>query len=235
MENLPSVAILCGGRATRLYPLTTDYPKSLVLIRGEPFLAHQLRLLRKNGVRHIVLCIGVQGKMIKDFAGNGEKFGLQIDYVEDGEVLKGTGGALLQAMPFLSDPFFVMYGDSYLLCDWQKMWLDYQSKKSSAMMSIFKNSNQWDVSNAALLDDGLVYYNKRNIRADMQYIDYGLLLCNKSSFVGYDAQFDLADLLQRLSEQKKLSAHVVSERFYEVGSFSGMHDLEKFIGETLRS
>jgi NDP-sugar pyrophosphorylase family protein len=229
MADFPSVAILCGGKATRLYPLTVDYPKALVLLRGEPFLAHQLRMLRLRGVKKIVLCVGVGSEMIKNFAGDGKKFSLQIEYVEDGAEPKGTGGAILQALPKLSENFFILYGDSYLLCDWQKMWLHYQQLKSDVMMSVFENANQWDVSNAALLQNDMVYYNKSRVRADMKYIDYGLLLCNKKAFSDYKEPFDLAELLQNLSEKKSLFAHVVKERFYEIGSFSGIEDLEKYL------
>ena len=86
------VAILAGGLATRLRPLTEKIPKSLVPVAGKPFLAHQLELLQARGIRHAVLCIGYLGEMIQHDFGDGHAFGLRLDYSFDGPKLLGTGG-----------------------------------------------------------------------------------------------------------------------------------------------
>src|SRR5262245_12440836 len=111
-------AILAGGLATRLRPITEKIPKALIEINGEPFLAHQLRLLRGNGIERVVICAGYLGEQIRGFAGNGNRFQLHIDYSFDGPVLLGTGGALRRALGLLGPAFFVIYGDSYLTCDY---------------------------------------------------------------------------------------------------------------------
>ena len=83
------VAILAGGLATRLRPITEKIPKSLVLVAGRPFLAHQLEMLHARGIRRAVLCIGHLGEMIQREFGN-EAFGIKLDYSFDGEKLLGT-------------------------------------------------------------------------------------------------------------------------------------------------
>src|SRR5438270_3610894 len=108
---LPCV-ILCGGLATRLWPVTKDTPKSLIPINGEPFIAHQLRLLRRKGIDRVVLCAGFLGTMIQDFVGEGARFGIDVCYSFDGETLLGTAGAIRHALPMLPGAFFVLYGDS---------------------------------------------------------------------------------------------------------------------------
>ena len=108
------MAILAGGRATRLRPLTEALPKALVKISGEPFLTHQLRLLRSQGIRRVVLCLGHLGEKIQEEFGTGTQYGMKIDYSFDGPQLLGTGGALKRALPLLPNEFFVLYGDSYL-------------------------------------------------------------------------------------------------------------------------
>src|SRR5881394_1058121 len=107
------VAILAGGMATRLRPITEKIPKLLVDVAGEPFFSHQLRLLRRAGLTRIVLCIGYLGEMIVERYGDGAKWGVHIDYVFDGPKLLGTAGALIRALPRLGDAFYVLYGDSY--------------------------------------------------------------------------------------------------------------------------
>src|ERR1700693_3124601 len=111
------VAILAGGLATRLRPVTEAIPKSLIEVAGEPFIAHQLRLLRREGIRRVVICVGHLGDMIRAFVDDGARFGLDVAYSFDGSMLLGTGGALRQALPLLEEPFYVLYGDSYLDID----------------------------------------------------------------------------------------------------------------------
>ena len=112
------VAILAGGLATRLRPLTGSLPKALVDIGGQPFIVHQLRLLRARGLERVVVCAGYLGDMIRDVVGDGSAIGLDVDYAFDGPRLLGTAGALRNAAPLLGDAFFVLYGDSYLECDY---------------------------------------------------------------------------------------------------------------------
>src|ERR1700677_1804240 len=112
-----TVAILAGGLATRLRPITEKIPKALAPVAGEPFFAHQLRLLHSRGLRRAVLCVGYLGEMIEEEFGDGGAFGVELRYSFDGPRLLGTGGALLRALPVLGDPFFVLYGDSYLPVD----------------------------------------------------------------------------------------------------------------------
>jgi NDP-sugar pyrophosphorylase family protein len=112
------VAILAGGLSTRLRPLTDKIPKALLPVAGEPFLVHQLRLLRSNGFRRIVLCVGYLGEMIKAEIADGNDLGMQIVYSFDGTIPLGTGGALKRALPKLGDRFLVIYGDSYMPVDY---------------------------------------------------------------------------------------------------------------------
>ena len=94
-QRLFDVAILAGGLATRLLPLTGRIPKALLEVNGEPFIAHQLRLLRERGVERVVVCTGHLGEMIHQFVGDGARFGLAVDFSMDGPCLLGTAGALL--------------------------------------------------------------------------------------------------------------------------------------------
>ena len=116
--DLP-VALLAGGLATRLRPITEKVPKLLIEVAGEPFFSHQIRLLRAAGLKHVVLCVGYLGEKIVELYGDGSKHGIRIDYSFDGPKLLGTGGALIQALPKLGEAFYVLYGDSYLPVDYR--------------------------------------------------------------------------------------------------------------------
>lgn len=226
------VAILCGGLGTRLYPLTKDRPKALVEVSGQPFLAHQLQLLKSAGIRRVVLCVGRYGETLRDYAGDGSRFGLTLEYSFDGPMLLGTGGAVRRALSLLGDEFFVLYGDSYLPCDYLEVERSFKTAGKQALMTVCRNEGQWDKSNVKLSSRGeILIYDKKNTTSGMCHIDYGLGIFRASAFnrITPDTAFDLADLYQQLLTEGQLSGYVVKERFYEVGSFKGIEDLEAFL------
>jgi len=225
------VAILAGGLATRLRPITEKIPKSLVDINGEPFIAHQLRLLKKNGINHVVICVGYLGEMIRDFVGDGSKFGLEVDYSLDGPLLLGTGGALKAALPKLGREFFVVYGDSYLPCDYMYAQKQFIKSGKLSLMTLFHNKNMWDKSNVEFRDGAIIEYNKLKQTKAMEYIDYGLGIFNADAFkmVPDNLNYDLSELYKLLLQQDQLFGQIVTERFYEVGSHAGIKELSKYL------
>lgn len=225
--SLFPVVILAGGLATRLRPLTETIPKSLVEINNEPFVAHQLRQLKKQGVRHVVMCLGYLGEMVQDYVGDGSQYGLSVSYSFDGPKLLGTAGAIKQALPQLDEAFFVLYGDSYLPCDYAAVQETFVQRKKLALMTVFKNEGQWDKSNVEFSDGQLLVYDKRIQTPEMHYIDYGLGILNQSALrrIPTNEAYDLALLYQNLLAEQELAAHEVFERFYEVGSFAGINEL----------
>jgi N-acetyl-alpha-D-muramate 1-phosphate uridylyltransferase len=225
------VAILAGGLATRLRPATETIPKALIEINGEPFLAHQLRLLNRSGIERAVLCIGHRGEQIQQYAGNGSRFGVHLDYSCDGSRLLGTAGALRQALTMLGDSFFVLYGDSYLPCDYQSVARTFLDSRKLGLMTVFHNEGQWDTSNVEFSGGRLFAYDKGSRTSRMRHIDYGLGVFQSAAFAALsDGQaYDLATLYQELLARDELAAHEVGERFYEIGSFAGIRELEGFL------
>src|SRR5215218_1596547 len=114
-----SVALLAGGLATRLRPITETVPKALVELAGKPFIDHQLALLRRNGIRRVVMCLGHLGERVREHCGDGSRYGMDLRYSFDGDTLMGTGGALVRAADLLDETFWVMYGDSYMDIDYR--------------------------------------------------------------------------------------------------------------------
>jgi len=224
------VAILAGGLATRLRPITRTVPKALVDVAGKPFIVRQLDYLREQGITHVVLCVGYLGEMIRDVVGCGHRYGLSVSYSEDGTTLLGTGGALTKATPLLGDEFFVLYGDSFLPVDFSYVKEVYQSSRQPALMTVMKNNNQWDSSNVLFIDGQLREYNKKSPRPEMTYIDYGLGVISGSLFkqrpVG--EPFDLSDLYRDLSLRGQLAGLEMHQRFYEIGSYAGLKETEEY-------
>jgi len=225
------IAILAGGLATRLRPLTETVPKSLIEINGEPFIAHQLRLLRSAGIARVVLCAGYLGEMIRDYVGDGAGFGLRVDYSFDGPQLLGTAGALRRARPLLGDRFLVVYGDSYLPCDYRAVDAAMTRSGRKALMTVYRNEGQFDTSNVEFADGEILAYSKKHRTDRMRYIDYGLgSLCTSALDAVPDGKpCDLADLYADLLAQGQLAAFEIGTRFYEIGSRAGIEEIEKYL------
>ena len=224
------VAILAGGLATRLRPITEKIPKSLVPVAGRPFLAHQLEMLHARGIRRVVLCIGFLGEMIQREFGN-DAFGIQLEYSFDGEKLLGTGGAIKRALPKLDAEFFILYGDSYLPIEYAPVAATFHRSGKSGLMTVYHNEGKYDTSNVVFRDGEIAVYDKKLKSPEMRHIDYGLSLFKAPVFEAYPADkvFDLAEVMGNLVREKQLAGYEVPERFYEMGSPAGLAELETLL------
>jgi NDP-sugar pyrophosphorylase family protein len=225
------VAILAGGLATRLRPITEKIPKALVEVAGKPFVFHQLDWLKRQKVDRVILCVGHLSEMIREQVGSGERWGIEVKYSLDGEKLLGTGGALKKAMPLLGKEFFVFYGDSFLPIDFLPIQEAFRASGKPALMTFLRNQGRWDRSNVEARDGRLIAYKKREPTSAMEHIDYGLGVLSERAFLGLEANdfFDLADLYQALAQRGDLAGHEVIHRFYEIGSKEGLVETEKFL------
>ena len=229
--NLYPVVILAGGLATRLRPITENIPKALVEIAGEPFIVHQLRLLKFHGVHSVVILAWYKGEMIREWIGDGTRYGLEIQYSFDGDSPLGTGGAIRHALHLLNSPFFVLYGDSYLPCDYADIQAQFDQCGQPGLMTVFRNQGKWDTSNVEMQNGQILCYDKKNHSPRMEFIDYGLGVFQPVVFesLAENQSVDLAEVYQRLVVNRQLSAYEVEQRFYEIGSFEGLHELDELL------
>jgi NDP-sugar pyrophosphorylase family protein len=228
--DLP-VALLAGGLATRLRPITEKVPKLLVEVAGEPFFSHQIRLLKKAGLTRLVLCVGYLGEKIVELYGDGSKWGVHIEYSFDGPKLLGTGGALIQALPKLGDAFYMLYGDSYLPVDYAAVGDFFLRSGKLGLMTVYENHERYDASNVWFEGGTLKVYDKKNKVPQMKHIDYGLGLFRAAAFESYprNAVVDLATVQTDLCRRGELAGYEISERFYEIGSHSGLGELDQLL------
>lgn len=230
-DEVPPLALLAGGLATRLRPITETIPKSLVEVAGRPFVFHQLELLRDSGIERVVLCVGHLGEMVRETVGDGSRFGVRVDYVFDGPVPLGTGGALRQARMALGPEFFVLYGDSYLEMDYRDAWRAFRKSGKLGLMTVYRNEGKFDVSNVIFREGVIVDYDKTRRDPAMEHIDYGLGLLQAHAFdlVPEGRPFDLADVYRDLVKRGELAGYEVDRRFYEIGSPSGLQETHDYL------
>ncbi len=229
MDKLFPIVILAGGLASRLGLLSESIPKSLILIDEEPFIAHQLHLLKNQGFEKVILCIGYLGDLIQNYVKNGKQFGLSVTYSKDGDKLLGTAGALYKASLLLDEDFFVLYGDSYLMIDYKATQEAFEKQNKPALMTIFKNHDEGDSSNIEFNNHHIIKYDKKNKTKKMNYIDFGLSLFKKDIFSDKDYLTDLSELYQRLIVKNLLASYEVFQKFYEIGSIKGLNEFKRFI------
>jgi N-acetyl-alpha-D-muramate 1-phosphate uridylyltransferase len=230
--------IVAGGLGTRMRKLSgADLPKALLPVHGRPFVDHQLELLATQRVEDVVFCIGYGGTALRKHVGDGAPFGLTVRYVDEGDDLRGTAGALRLALDtgVLDEDFAVLYGDSYLPIAFESVWRTFSAGGLPALMTVYRNENRWEPSNAVLDGGRVVLYDKRRrhpCNAECRWIDYGLSVLRAEVIeqrVPPGEVADLADLLHDLSLEGKLAGLEVEERFYEVGSPEGLAELERYI------
>jgi NDP-sugar pyrophosphorylase family protein len=245
--SLP-VAILAGGLATRLRPTTETIPKSLVDVAGQPFVAHQVDLLAQHDLKDIVLLVGHMGEMMGDVLGDGSRWGVRLRYVFDGPRRLGTGGAIRNALRELGEAFFVLYGDSYLECDYAAVERAFRASGKRGLMTVCRNDDRWDRSNVLLEHGRIVRYDKKHRTPDMRHIDYGLGVFRADAFVAQgdgglgdagaeapdckestESAFDLATVYQDLVARDDLAGFEVRGRFYEIGSPEGLAETRAYL------
>jgi MurNAc alpha-1-phosphate uridylyltransferase len=235
MSPRRQVVVLAGGLGTRMLPRTEKVPKVLLDVRGRPFAAWLLERLRDCGYAQVIFSIGHLGDMVREEIGEGQRFDLDVRYVDEGKELRGTGGALALArdLGMLHDEFLVTYGDSYLPFDYAAP-LD-QLRASAiagidAVMAVFENGSQWDSSNVVLTSDGarVARYEKGTKDPSFRHIDYGATAMRRSALDAYakDARFGLDSLQHQLAAQGRMGAYVAAQRFFEIGTPDGLADLE---------
>lgn len=226
--ELDPVCILAGGLGSRLGEQVRDTPKPLLEVAGEPFVVHQLRLLRDNGARRIVLCVGYLGELIERAVGDGHSLGLEVSYSYDGPDLAGTAGAVRQALPQLGDEFLVLYGDTYLRIDYLDVQRAFRESGLPALMTVLRNDGRWDTSNVLFAGGRVVSYDKRNPTPEMSWIDYGLGMMRRDALeVSDDA--DLAGLYAELARRGELAGYEATERFYEIGTPDSLLETDEFL------
>lgn len=217
----------------RLRPLTESIPKAMLPVAGKPFLEHQISLLRDNGITDIVLCVGYLAHMITDYFEDGSKFGVRLVYSHEGQLLLGTGGAVRKAAPLLEEDFAVTYGDSYLMIDYADLFRTFRQSVLPAAMVVYRNEDRWDRSNVVVEGSKVAFYSKGERPPNTVYIDAGVSVFRKDTLGSLPPEnpVGLDCLMHDLTNRGLLGAYESRQRFYEIGSFSGLQELQQVFAE----
>src|SRR6266850_7562307 len=120
--------IIAGGAGTRLKARLGDLPKPMALIGGKPLLEHQVELAKRYGFSDIVVFVCYRPDLIEAHLGNGSRWGVSIRYLVETEPL-GTAGAVLAGLDSLAERFVVLYGDTMVNVDLERVWQAHERSK----------------------------------------------------------------------------------------------------------
>lgn len=224
--------ILAGGLGTRLSPITVDIPKPMVLIKDKPFLEYLILMLKKHSLKRILLCVGYLGRKIEAYFGNGLRWGIEIKYSYEKELL-GTGGALKLASNLIEEKFLLLYGDSYLDINYNEFINFFERQKTTGSVVIYDNTmGDTNVKNNITIDGNLItIYDKNKKDARLKYVEAGVSIFRKRLLNLIDGNRFVSlenDIFPVLINQHELTGYKSKTRFYDIGTLDRLNLFQGF-------
>jgi NDP-mannose synthase len=209
--------ILAGGKGTRLKPYTTVLPKPLMPIGDCPILEIVIKQLKKNGFKKITLAIGHQHDLFIAFFGNGEKWGIQIDYYVEKEPL-GTA-APIRYIENIEDKFLMMNGDILTDIDYKKLFLLHKNKKADLTIATHKRTQNINYGTLEYNNNQMLTKFSEKPSYDLN-VSMGIYILSRQviSYIPEQGRFDFPDLVQKLLlEKKKIYCHPYDGYWMDIG------------------
>ena len=203
--------ILAAGRGERMRPLTALTPKPLLMVRGQPLIVWHVQALARAGIRQIVINLSGLGGQIRDALGTGAKFGVQLEYSDEGAEPLETGGGIFRALPKLgATPFLVVNGDTFTDLDFATLALTHDALAHLVLVPNPPHHPQGDFA----LEDGLL-----SDSGAPRYTYAGLAVFAPQFFAGcVPGKFPLLPLLLRAMAQGRLRGELFQGLWSDVGT-----------------
>jgi NDP-sugar pyrophosphorylase family protein len=215
--------ILAGGKGAKMRPLTYELPKAMLPVKGRPILEYTIELLKKNDIREIYIAIGHLGQKIKDHFGDGSRFSVKINYIDEKRDL-GTGGALKSALPYMGQENFVLlWGDVLIDLDLADL-VDFHIQDNPIMtIALTSVDDPSEYGSVKLHRDMMVDFKEKPKKAaDVSHlVTAGVHITNASiaKYFPKKSSFMLeADVLPRLIEEGEVRGYLFDGQWFDVGT-----------------
>lgn len=210
--------VLAGGKGTRLYPYTATFPKSLVPVGDKPIMEYLLYSLKNHGITEIIIATGHLSELIESYFGNGEKFGLNIEYSKE-ETPLGTAGPLSKLKNKINDTFLLVNGD--ILCDINFKTLINTHKKNNCITTVVLTRRSMNIDYGVVEIDG-----NKNLRNWIEkpmaeyLVSTGIYAFEKEilEYIKEDEKLDLPDLIIRvIGNDQKVASYLFHGKWLDIG------------------
>lgn len=214
--------ILAGGKGSRLKPITDEIPKPLIPLQEKPIMQHTIDLFKKFNIKDIILSIGYKGEKIKEYFGNGKKFGVNITYVEENEPL-GTAGPLRLAKDMLTDTFVMCNADELKNIDLMDMYLFHKENKGLATIALTTVEDPSAYGVARLKGNRIMEFIEKppKEKAPSKLINSGLYLL-EPDVIDYVPKEGYAmlekDVFPKIAAEGKLLGYPFSGQWFDTGT-----------------
>jgi NDP-sugar pyrophosphorylase family protein len=225
--------ILAGGEGTRMKECVGALPKALVNIHGKPLLEHIFTLLQHQGFRNVILCTGFGGDAIRQWAGNGERFNLRLQYSHE-TVPLGTAGAVRNILPPLDDPFLVLYGDVLVGMDLKRLVRYHKQKNGFGTLVLHPSTHPHDSDLVRINEESRItaFCGKPNPGEPFVNLTNAALYVMRLSCLNYVAEGKESDFVkdvfpEMLNQGEPLYGYVTDEYLKDVGTPERLKEAER--------
>ncbi len=211
------MVIMAGGKGTRLYPHTKSCPKPMVEVNGKPMLEHIITRARDHGCHEFVIAVHHLGGIIKEYFGDGKRFGISIDYISEESPL-GTAGALSLLTPIPTEPFVVINGDVITQINYSDL-VDFH-RRSNSLLTMAVRKYEWQQPFGVVHTEGtrIVGFEEKPIRSS--YVNAGIYVVDPKvlSVLHKNEVIDMPELFARVSDRgESVNAYPMHEAWVDVG------------------
>jgi len=221
-ENRPKKAILLmGGKGTRFRPITYELPKALLPVQGKTVPEHLFDLFKKYGIRDLVFSGGYKSDKIKEHFGDGSKYGMKIEYVEEKNPV-GSGGALRLASSHLTETFIVTNGDELKDIDLEDMFLFHKENKALITVALTTVDDPSAYGVAKLQGNRILEFVEKPPldKAPSKLIHAGLSIWEPEALKLIPDTFSMyeKDVFPKVAEEGKLFGYNFSGQWFDTGT-----------------
>lgn len=223
--------ILCGGLGTRLRPLTENLPKPMAPVNGRPFLEHLLRQLSGQGVRRFTLLIGYLGQTIRDYFGDGARWGWEINY-SHGPAEWDTGRRVHEARALLEPQFLLLYSDNFVQFNSPRLAALHVRQGTPVSLLLAPKEK----GNIRIAPDGTVLaYDKARKGEGFHYVEVGYMLVERDRMLGDLGQcpgypdINFSALLERYAAAGKLSGLIVRDPYHSISDLARLELMARYL------
>ena len=227
MNKPKQVVVLCGGLGTRLLPHTENLPKPMILCNEKPFLLYLLQQMSDQGLKEFVLLTGYLGENIRNFFGDGSKWGWTVHY-SNGPYSWDTGKRIWEARYKLDETFLLLYSDNFVPFSLDKAFMLHEKNQTGLTLTVSPKRP----GNIAIAESGIVkkYDNNRSNHI-LDFVEIGYMIIAKDKTLDFylSPECSFSKIIERMVAKKEVSAWVNYDYYHSISDPKRWKKTEEYL------